>query len=333
MPGRFSRRWGGQGDALDGAVLYARIAFGGAALTWALFAFSAILRGTGDTTTPARAMIFCCIAQIGLSGALTLGWGPFPSIGIAGPATALIICQGAAALYLMIYLLRGAAGTRLRTAPIKWAAIGDIMRVGGIGIINSLTIALTVVTVTGIVGRYGTAALAGYGLGGRLELMLVPIAFGVGAALTAAVGVNVGANQFSRARRIAWSGAGVTFALTGAIGLVVALAPGLWLDRFTTDPSAHAVGVLYLLIVGPFYGLFGAGQTLYFASQGTGIMLAPVAVGLLRFIVVASIGGLALLYSWPLWVVFSAVAAGLATIGIGLALCLRGPAWRPVGPL
>ena len=47
----------------------------------------------------------------------------------------------------------------------------------------------------------------------------MPIAFGVGAALTAAVGVNVGAGQYARARRIAWAGAGVTLTLIGLIGV------------------------------------------------------------------------------------------------------------------
>ena len=81
------------------------------------------------------------------------------------------------------------------------------MEVGGIGLVNSAFMAINVVFVTGFIGRYGTEALAGYGLVARLELILVPIAFGVGAALTAAVGANVGAGQFTRARRIAWTAA------------------------------------------------------------------------------------------------------------------------------
>ena len=136
------------------------------------------------------------------------------------------------------------------------------MKVGGLGLLNSLCIAMTVVVVTGFVGRYGTTALAGYGLGARLELMLVPMAFGIGGALTVTVGVNVGAGQFARARRFAWVGAGVTMIGTGAIGLVAALMPHIWLDMFTADPDAYAFGVKYLVIAGPFYGVFGAGQAL-----------------------------------------------------------------------
>ena len=320
---------GGTGEALEGAVLYAAIAFGGAAATWTFYVLSAIVRGTGDTVTPARAIIVGSAVQVALSGALTLGWGPFPKFGIAGPATAMILCHGGAALYLMICLARAGTVFRLRPHRIRYAPLADILKVGGIGLIYSVTVAVTVVVVTGVVGRYGTAALAGYGLGARLELTLTPIAFGIGAALPAAVGVNVGAKQFARARRIAWVGAGMTFLVTGLIGLVAALFPGLWLDWFTSDPPVYGFGFLYLAIVAPCYGVFGGGQALYFASQGTGRLVWPVSVGVLRFIVVSGIAVSALTFGWPLEAVFAGVSAGLAVTGIGLALCLLGPDWRP----
>ena len=319
---------GGEGEALDGAVAYARVAFGGAAAIWFVFVLSAILRGAGDTATPARAIGTASIAQIPLSGALTLGWFGLPSLGVAGAATAMVVCQGFASAYLALHLLRGDGHLRLRPHALQWAPVGDIMRVGGLGLINSLCMAMTVVVVTGFVGRYGTAALAGYGLGARLELMLVPIAFGVGAALTAAVGANVGAGQFARARRIAWIGAGVTLVLTGLLGVCAATVPGLWLDLFTADAEAYAFGARYLVIAAPFYGLFGAGQALYFASQGTGRMVLPVSVTFVRFLTVAAIGALAVSYAWDIAALFIAVAVGLTIMGVGQALCILGPGWR-----
>lgn len=319
---------GGEGAALDGAVAYARIAFGGAAATWLVFVMSAIHRGTGDTATPARVIVTASATQIVLSGALTLGWFGLPAMGVPGTATASVICQGSAAAYLTMHLLRGKGRLRLRPQTPAWAPCRDIMSVGGLGLINSTCMAMSVVVVTGLVGRYGTEALAGYGLGARLELMLVPIAFGVGAALTAAVGINIGARQYARARRIAWAGAGVTLALTGALGLCAALMPHLWLDMFTADPDAYAFGVHYLAIAAPFYGLFGGGQALYFASQGTGRMVLPVAVTVIRFLAVAIIGAMAISFAWDITGIFIAVAIGLTIMGAGQALCLLGPGWR-----
>ena len=320
---------GASGAVLDGAVLYASIAFGGAPALWLVFVLSAVLRGTGDTVTPARAIITSSTAQVALSGALTLGWGPFPALGIAGPATAMVICLGSASLYLLYFLMQGKAGVELKPKRFEWAPIRDIMQVAGIGLLNSITIAMTVVVVTAFVAGYGTEALAGYGLGSRLELMLVPIAFGIGGALTAAVGSNFGAKQYARARHFAWLGGAVTFLVAGALGLTVALYPVVWLDWFTTDPEVFAFGALYLGIAAPCYGLFGGGQTLYFASQGTGHMRWPVAVGFSRLVIVAAVGSLALWQSWDITVVFGGVAAGLSTVGIGLVLCLYSKGWRP----
>ena len=169
----------GEDAALSGAASFARVAFGGVAATWSIWVISAIYRGTGDTATPARAI-----------GA-ALGWFGLPALGVVGTAAALVICQGLAADYLVVLLVRGEGRIRLRQHAPRWAPVLDIMRVGGPGLINSICMAMTVVIITSLVGRYGTEALAGYGLGTRLELMLAPIAFGVGAALTAAVGANV----------------------------------------------------------------------------------------------------------------------------------------------
>ena len=187
---------------------------------------------------------------------------------------------------------------------------------------------MTVVVVTGFVGRYGTAALAGYGLGARLELMLVPMAFGIGGALTATVGVNVGAGQFARARRFAWVGAGMTMIGTGIIGLTAALMPNLWLDMFTADPDAYRFGVRYLVIAALFYGIFGAGQALYFASQGTGKMVLPVSVTVLRFLTVTAMGSIVVFNNLDISKLFIAVAIGLTIMGVGQAFCVFAPAWR-----
>ncbi len=323
---------GGEGAALDGAVQYAQIVFGGAAATWFVFVVSAIHRGTGDTATPGRTITIAAAAQIALSGALTLGWFGLPAMGIQGTAAAWVVCQGVAAIYLTSYLMLGKGRIRLRPRAPAWAPFADIMRVGGLGLLNSLCMAMNVAAVTGYVGQYGTAALAGYGLGGRLELMLVPIAFGVGAALTAAVGVNIGAGQYARARRFAWAGACVTLIGTGLIGLIAAFFPSLWLGAFTADPEAYAFGVEYLMIAAPFYGIFAAGQTLYFASQGTGRMILPVTVTVLRFLTVAAFGALVTFMDWHIAWLFVAVAIGLVIMGVGQAACLLAPGWRAWEP-
>ena len=78
------------------------------------------------------------------------------------------------------------------------------------------------------------------------------------------------AGRPERAIKVAWIGALVASALTEAIGIAAAIFPHAWLSLFGDDPTMNAVGVHYLRVVGPFYGFFGMGLALYFASQGAG---------------------------------------------------------------
>jgi Na+-driven multidrug efflux pump len=148
----------------------------------------------------------------------------------------------------------------------------------------------SIAVATAVVGSYGTAALAGYGVAARLEYILVPIAFGFGTALTTMVATNMGAGQSARALRVTWIGGALVAAITGAIGITVAVFPALWMNLFTSDATIRGLGASYLRIVGGGYGLFGLGLALFFASQGAGRMFWPLAGSVARLAVVA-VGG------------------------------------------
>ncbi|MGH8849243.1 MAG: MATE family efflux transporter, partial [Polaromonas sp.] len=174
---------------------------------------------------------------------------------------------------------------------------------------------------------FGSAAIAGYGTASRLEYLLVPLVFGLGAPLVAMVGTCMGAGQHERALRATWIGAAMAFTLTEVIGLAAAAFPRAWLSFFGTDPAMLEAGTLYLRAVGPVYGLFGVGLVLYFASQGAGRLLWPV-VGNIARLVVAAIGGwLAIRWGGGLAQVFMAQGAALVVYGVVIAAAIAGGAW------
>ena len=315
-------------EVIAGAVMYAEVGFGAAAITWLFFVLSSILRGFGDTYTPARAIIIAGFMQILISGVFTLGFGDIVNLGIVGPAAAMIICHALAILLILPKIISSNLLLKRQSLGFEGSAAWDILKVGGLGLLNSTTIALTVVIVTSFVSDFGIDALAGFGLGARLELMLVPISFGVGAALTAAVGTNIGANQYRRARSIAKAGAFITFFITGILGVMVALMPWLWLDLFITQDSAVVFASSYLTIVGPFYGFFAGGMTLYFASQGTGNMILPVSVNITRLFIVSVICILVALLQLDIIWLFCGVGIGLLVTGVGQFLCLYSSPWK-----
>ena len=322
---------GGSGGALDRAVAFANILFLGCFAHWIGNTLASVLRGTGDMKTPSYALVATAVLQIPLTGALTLGWFGLPRLGIAGPPTSAVIAFGLAALWMASRLVGPKAALRLHwpTSGFRWASFRDILKVGLIACLVVILTNGTVLLVTGLVGRAGDAAIAGYGIGSRLEYMLVPISFGIGAALTALVGTNIGARQYARAQRLAWSGALMAGGIAATIGAVVAVAPDLWLGLFTADPGALASGRTYLHIVGPVYGFFGLAMALYFASQGTGEMIWPVAANLCRILIAVCGSLLALdVLGWGLNGLFAFVALGIVSFSGVLAFSTTRPAWR-----
>jgi putative MATE family efflux protein len=322
---------GGSGRALEGAVAYASVLFLGCGAHWIANTLASVLRGTGDMKTPGYALVATAALQVPLTGALTLGWLSLPELGIAGPAAAAVISFALAALWMLSRLLGPKAPIRLHWPldGFRWRSFRDILKVGLVACLVVILTNGTVLLVTGLIGRSGDAAIAGYGIGSRLEYMLVPISFGIGAALTALVGTNIGARQFARAQRVAWMGALMAGSIAATIGTVVAIDPDLWLRLFTVDPAALASGRIYLSIVGPVYGFFGLAMALYFASQGTGEMVWPVAANLCR-ILIAVCGSLFALdvMGWGLHGLFGFVALGIVCFSAVLAFSTTRPAWR-----
>jgi Na+-driven multidrug efflux pump len=212
----------------------------------------------------------------------------------------------------------------LQVRGLRPSLLWEILRVGLPGSINTILTSLNVMAVTGLVGTFGTLALAGYGMAVRLEYLLIPLVFGLGTTLVTMVGANVGAGRFGRARRVAWVGAGLAAAVTGSVGLVVALAPGIWLGLFSAEPEVLATGEAYFRVVGPTYGLFGLGLALYFASQGAGRLTWPLVGGFARFLV--AVGGGSVAMSWlggGLSGLFVAIALGFALFGGLLAAAVN----------
>ena len=311
------RLLGGKGAPLAEALAYSNLLFAGAAMVWFANTFASILRGTGNMLVPSAALSLAAVLHVPLSGALVLGAGPFPRLGIAGAAIAYIVNFTFAAAAMLAWLLRPGSALRPRRTDLRfeWTLFADILRVGALSVVSSVQTVLTAVVVTGLVAGFGAAALAGYGVGVRLELLQIPLVFALGQAMVALVGTNIGAGRPERAKRIAFVGAAMSAAVCLAIGLTVAIFPDAWVQLFSDDPAVRTAGASYLRIAGPLYPLFGIGMALYFASQGAGQVLWPVLAGTARLVVVVVGGIVAVSLGAPLVALFAVIALGLAIFG------------------
>ncbi len=326
------RALGGRGGSLEAALSYSNVVFAGTPLVWLLNAFANVIRGTGNMLVPAAAICTGVALLVPLSPCLIFGLGPFPALGIAGGGVAIVSTSALTASVLGCYILSGRCLVRLRLVRLRWVLFHDILRVGAVAGITTLQTTLTIALTTALVGiASGPDAIAGFGTGGRLEYLLVPLVFGLGAPLVALVGTNIGAGQGARALRIALTGGVLAFVVTEAIGVTAAIWPTAWLGLFGHDPDMLATGSAYLRTVGPAYGFFGLGLALYFASQGAGRLFWPLLAGLLRLSVAIGGGWLALRATGSLYWLFVALSAALVTYGVTLSAAVASGAWFRVG--
>jgi putative MATE family efflux protein len=322
------RALGGEGGSLEAALRYSNVVFAGTSLVWLLNALANVIRGTGNMFVPALAICIAVALLIPLSPCLIFGLGPFPALGIAGGGVAVVFTTALTASVLGWYILSGRSLVRFRLVRLRWALFYEILRVGGVASVTTLQTTLTIALTTALVGAAaGPDAIAGFGTGGRLEYLLVPLVFGLGAPLVALVGTNIGAGQPARALRIALIGGALAFALTESIGVAAAVWPRAWLELFGHDPRMLATGSAYLRTVGPVYGFFGLGLALYFASQGAGRLFWPLFAGMLRLLIAIGGGWIALRATGSLGGVFAALGVALLAYGMTMAAAIGSGAW------
>lgn len=320
---------GGDGASLKAALTYSDVVFSGAVLLWVFNSLANVIRGTGNMMMPALVTCAGVVVLVPLSPCLIFGLGPFPALGVAGGAYAVIVYYAVGSLVLAAYLRSGRSAVRLAIDGVsfRWPLFYDILRVGAVAALITVQTNLTIAIATGLVGQFGPAAIAGYGTGSRLEYLLIPLVFGLGGPMVALVGTNIGAGRRDRAVRAAWIGAAIAAGLCEIIGFFAAVVPLAWLSLFDTDPAMLDAGSRYLQTVGPVYGLFGLGMGLYFASQGAGRLLWPLLANFARLVIAAGGGWLALRMGGDLVLVFVALAAALAAFGAINAIAMASGVW------
>ena len=167
---------GGSGASLAAALTYSNVVFSGAILIWIFNSLANVIRGTGNMAVPAAVTSAGAAALIPLSPCLIFGLGPLPRLGVAGGAVAVIAYYAVGSVVLAAYLWAGRSVVRLsfEGARFRWPLFRDILRVGAVAALITVQTNLTIAIATGFVGRFGPAAIAGYGTGLRLEYLLVP---------------------------------------------------------------------------------------------------------------------------------------------------------------
>ena len=322
---------GGRGEILQESYAYCSILFFGGILLWLSGSLSAVLRGMGNMRFPATLMVITSSIQVILSGGFILGWFGFPKLGVPGAAVAVLI-SSALMVTVILFKLRSKsipASLRKERFQLRKILFDNIFEVAIPASLSPLLVVSTILVLTGLVGRFGTEALAGYGIGSRVEFLMIPLIFGIGTAMTSIVGANIGALNIDRAEKVGILGGSTAGFVSILIGLTLAVFPEAWIQFFTDDIKAFEVTKKYIQIVGPFYIFQGIGLSLYFASQGANAMKWPTIATIARFIIACAGGGISV-YWLDLGIesIFISSSAAMAIFGLMIFISIKKGAWR-----
>lgn len=322
---------GGRGEILQESYAYCSILFFGGILLWLSGSLSAVLRGMGNMRFPATLMVITSSIQVILSGGFILGWFGLPKLGVPGAAVAVLI-SSALMVTVILFKLRSKsipASLRKERFQLRKILFDNIFEVAIPASLSPLLVVSTILVLTGLVGRFGTEALAGYGIGSRVEFLMIPLIFGIGTAMTSIVGANIGALNIDRAEKVGILGGSTAGFVSILIGLTLAVFPEAWIQFFTDDIKAFEVTKKYIQIVGPFYIFQGIGLSLYFASQGANAMKWPTIATIARFIIACAGGGISV-YWLDLGIesIFISSSAAMAIFGLMIFISIKKGAWR-----
>lgn len=224
-----------------------------------------IIRATGDTLTPSVVMLVGVALNAVLDPLLIFGWGPIPSLGMAGAALASVLSRGVTlALALWVLCFR----ERLLVSPWPGGAVllaswKTILRTGLPVAVSNAIIPVALGLITRIVARFGEGAVAGFGVATRMEAFGLALIFALSTGISPFVGQNFGAGRIDRIRK------GLLYAKAFALawGALLAIAFLLFgrqlATRFNPDPAVVQSARLYLWIVPVSLGLRGIHQVIW----------------------------------------------------------------------
>jgi Na+-driven multidrug efflux pump len=273
------------------------------------------------------------VCQIILGGTLGLGLGPVPQFGMRGVAAGSLIAYSISIAVMAWYLFSGRARVvpKIRGLRIRRAMFVDILKVGVVSCLSPLQSVLTISIFTHLLAGFGTAILAGYGIGARLEFMLTSVAFAFGIASVPMIGMAIGAERIARARRIAWIAGLVSFVSVGVIATFIAIFPDLWVNIFTSDASVRAASRQYLSTAAPMYAFIGLAMSMYFSSQGAAKVVGPVLAQSARLLFIGTGGWWLSMHDATAASFFALAAASMVVLGVLSASSVILTRWGPKG--
>ncbi len=323
---------GADAEVVSTGSTYTAVMLGGSVTVFLLFVVNAVFRSVGDAAIAMRSLWLANLVNIVLAPCLIFGVGPFPRMGVVGAAVATTFSRALGVGYQLAMLMRkrGHLAIARRHVAVRLGLIGELVKLATPATGQVLIETASWLALVRIISSYGSAALAGYTIAMRVAIFALLPSWGLAQAAAALVGQNLGAGEPERAKTSVWTIARYNVAFLGPVGAIFAIAPGVIVVLFATDPAVVAYGSDCLRIVAIGFVVFAFGMVTVQAFNGAGDTTTPMVVNFAAFwlfkipcaVVLAKVVGLG-----PRGV-FLAITAAYAMQSVVAGLLFRRGRWQ-----
>lgn len=256
----------------EDAVLYLQIYFIGLPFMFMYNVLAANFNALGKSKIPLYLLIFSSLLNIALDIWLVVSFG----LGVAGVAIATVIAQGVSCMISLIILIR-----YLKTFETDEKAVHIFdkeMFVKGVkiaipSIVQQSIVSVGLLLTQSAVNQFGSAALAGYSAGSRLESICIVPMVATGNAMSTFTAQNLGAGKKERIKEGYRAALGIVIGFGVVIALLTQTLGKPLVSAFvdsTESIVAFETGTSYIRFTGWFLAILGFKTTTDGILRGSG---------------------------------------------------------------
>ncbi len=250
---------GADAETLSLVTDYMVIWYYAAPLLFLTFLGTNAMRAIGDTRKSAIVSAQLALLNLVLDPLFIFGWGPVPGFGIKGAAIATAIAAGVTAITSMVILAK-----QERILDFNWPSWtqlrhnwSELLSIGIPAIGANMMTPLAALIITAIIARFGTEAVAGFGVGTRIESISLLIVYALSSTLPMFIGQNMGAGRPERAYQALMGCLKFVIVLHLAVYLALVLLGPTLAAQFSADPTVQEVIRTFLWVLPASYGAHG----------------------------------------------------------------------------
>jgi len=266
-------------DIIDSSVSYLRIFFMGMVFNFVYNIGAGILRAVGDSKRPLYVLMISCVINI----ILDIIFVVYFKTGVAGAATATIICQFISACIVLYLLTKATDSYKLTLNKIRFdmMILLKMISIGFPAAIQSTMYTFSNLLIQTSINGFGlnyTAAWAAYG---KLDSIFWMTVSSLGIAVTTFSGQNYGAGQLDRVKQSTKCAFGISLSITVPLSIIFYIFANELLTLFTPgSPETIAIGVQMMHFLAPFYITYLGVEIFSGTLRGMGTAILPMIITL-----------------------------------------------------